>query len=388
MQIKSRVQNFLSRFERKFEPMNIIEVSRSRLLYNFDNIEDRLFKKQIFPVLKSNAYGHDIQKIAEILKEREFPYIVVDGYYEALKVWEVSNHEVLLMGYSLPWNLKKMKFRRCAITVFDIETVKALSKIDQKIKIHIKVDTGMNRQGVKVDDLNNFLEECEKYQNIKIEGLCSHLADADNQDRSFTELQISKYKKAREIFDSKKIDLKYSHLGASSASLRYDLEKSNVVRTGLALYGINPVSEDNNDHENFRFLKPVLRFKSKIYQIKNLKKGDCVGYGCTHTATENMRIGLIPAGYFEGINRKLSNRGYVKTSEESTNYQKYIGKICMNLSCIDITDSNIEKYDDVVVISWESEDKNSVRNIVKQCNLIPYNVLSNLASATRRIIVD
>ncbi len=305
MQIRSKIITLLSNFEGKIQTLNRIEISEKNILHNFDYFQKNNYPSEIWPVLKSNAYGHGFQLIARILKKRKFSYLVVDSYFEALKIREVSRQPVLLIGYTLPQNLPLMDFRGFATIVYDAETIRALGGINQKVKIHLKINTGMNRQGINPDEVNGCLNLIRKYDNLELEGVCSHLADADGARDDYTKRQEKIFLEAVEKIRAKGFRPRYFHLANSAGSAKIKNSTCNAIRLGLGLYGYG-----------LSGLKHALRFITTLIKINNLKKGDKVSYNCSFTAPKNMRIGVIPVGYYEGLDRRLSN--YPQFWERST----------------------------------------------------------------------
>lgn len=146
MSILKKITDLKKRFETPFETLNHIYISREAILHNFDLFQRLHPEWSVFPVLKSNAYGHGIREIAQILNDRKIEYIVVDSFFEALKVREVNLSPILLIGYTLPQNLKNIDFSLVSITVYDIDTLRTLSELPQTVKVHLKIDSGMHRQ--------------------------------------------------------------------------------------------------------------------------------------------------------------------------------------------------------------------------------------------------
>lgn len=161
-----RLRKYLGK---SFQTLNTITISREKLLANFDRYVSLHPERSVFPVLKANAYGHGIREIASILKERKLDYIVVDSYYEALEIRKVNTARVLLMGYTLPVNFPAMDFSFVTPVVSDMESVRALGKTGKNIRIHLKIDTGMHRQGIDPEEISEFLETLKKYSNIVLE---------------------------------------------------------------------------------------------------------------------------------------------------------------------------------------------------------------------------
>ena len=350
MSIRGNLSKIIRLFEKKFETLNVIEVSQSAILKNYDHFQSKLPNVEVWPVLKSNAYGHGLGQTAGILKARDFAYFVVDSYYEALKIWDLANRDVLLIGYTRPENFRNIDFKKLAITVYDLESIKALARTKQNIRIHLNVDTGMNRLGIDIDKLPTFIREIKKYSNLNLEGIYSHVP---NQIKEFTQLSIK---------------TKYRHLANTDGVklLQKTDHQTNAMRLGIGLY------------------QSALRFKSQLIKINNLEPGDKVSYGGTYTAKRNMRAGVIPVGYYEGLDRKLSNKGFVKYKDE---YLPIIGRVCMNLSVIDLKKTDAKVGSEIEVIDPNPNDKNSVQSIANLCETIDYEILVNLAESTRRIIV-
>ncbi|MBN2101042.1 alanine racemase [Candidatus Dojkabacteria bacterium] len=383
MPIRSKLNNFLKRFERKFQTLNLIEISRSNLLHNYDLFSSLLPGYSIFPVLKANAYGHGIAQITEILKERQPDYFIVDGYFEALRVWEISKQPVLLIGYVHPSNLKDLDFHNLALTVYDMETIKELERLGRKVRIHLKIDTGMNRQGIENKDIPHFIKEINKAQNLELEGVLSHLADADSTDNSYTQKQLEYYRKAHKIVEEMSGEIRHSHLSASAGAIKTKDPTTNSVRIGMGLYGINPYEPKDPFYKKLEDLKPVLTLKSTIIHTKEIKKGDAVSYNCTFKAKRKTRIGLLPLGYYEGIPRNLSNKGFVRWEKK---YLPIIGRVCMNLTIVDLTDTAAKKFDKITVVSPVASDKNSIQSIANQSATIPDDIFVHLNENIRRAI--
>jgi len=363
---------------RKMKVLNTVELSKSSLIFNYKYFKKEHPESAICPVLKSNAYGHGLIEIARILDNKKPEYFVVDSFYESLQLRKAGvKTPRLIIGYTLPENFKYMSFKRDAITVMDKESVEALGRLKKRIKVHLKVDTGMHRQGVPYEKALELIKFIKSYKKLDLEGICTHLADADNpQDDKFTKIQVKNFKKV--LTDAKKagITFKYRHVSATAGSEKINDKDFNMIRVGLGLYGSSPFTKS---------LKPVMTFKSTIIAIKELKKGDCVSYGCTYHADKDMKIGVIPAGYYEGVDRGLSNKGFIYYKNKPC---KILGRVCMNLTMIDLTEvKNARKLDTVEVIGNNPKSRNSAEWMAKSCDTIPYVIWTHVAPTIRRVIV-
>lgn len=360
-----------------YQPLNRVIVNKDNLLYNYDYLSKINPLIRVAPVLKSNAYGHGIVQVGEILDSANAPFYCVDSLYEAYFLLKAKvKTPILIMGYIAPESLrvKKLPF---SYAVFDIEQAKALNKYQKGAEVHIFVDTGMNREGVKVSDLPEFLTTIKQYNNITITGLMTHLAVAEEPHNTITKNQISNFKKAQKIVLDAGLKLDWIHLGGSGAILNIKNPPCNVLRVGKALYGIGPSL-------SYTALKPSLKMFTKLVQIKTIKSGDRVGYNGTFTARKDMTIGILPVGYYDGIDRRLSNKGVVLIDGVEC---PIIGLISMNITTIDVSKVEDPKVgQEVLVFSDKLEDPNNILKSANLCATIPYDILVHLASSTKRIV--
>ncbi|MBI2040253.1 alanine racemase [Candidatus Microgenomates bacterium] len=370
------LDTLLKIFKKDYRTLNLIEISKTNLINNFKYLSSLNRRIKIAPVIKSNAYGHGIIELAKILDPLGAPFFCVDSLYEAYELLKVHiKTPILIIGYTDPQNymVKKLPF---SYAVYDIETVKILSKYQPGCGVHIFVDTGMHREGISLEDLPNFLTAMKQFKNLKIEGLMSHLASTDDKNDPLNRIQIKNFKKALTICKKYKVYPQWIHI-QNSDGLAFNLPgcRLNMARIGLALYGI---SSDPN-------LKPVLTLKSKIIQIKKLRRGDRVGYGGTFTAKKDMLMGILPIGYYDGVDRRLSNKGYVLVEGVVC---PIIGRVSMNIATVDLSKvANPYIGQKVLVYSNNPKDPNSIENAAKICQTIPYDILVHLAAPIRRVVV-
>ena len=344
-----------------------INISRSALLHNMEQFKSA---KTVVPVLKSNAYGHGLVEVASIL-ENKAEFFIIDSYFEveALRNEGIKT-PLLTIGYVKPENINKNKLKNVS---FVISSMEILGKIKGATKIHLKIDTGMNRQGILPDDLEKAVDLIKNNKNIILEGICSHLADTDHNDS--IENQITKWNKIVEKIKSEFHSIKYVHLSNTFGHNYTDKIIANTSRLGIGLYGLA------------QNLKPVLEMKTIITGVKKIKKRETVGYGRTFIAPQDMTIATIPVGYYEGIDRRLSNKGFVKVNEI---FCPIVGRISMNITTIDVSEiPEIKIGDEVIVISRNKQDKNSIENISKTIDETkPYEIVVHIPSQLRRVIVE
>lgn len=369
-------------FKREYFPLNAIEINRDNLLFNFDFFEKEIGMK-VWPVLKSNAYGHGIKQVVKILEERNFDYLVVDGYHEVLEIRKMTKRPVLMIGTMRPENFANIKWKNLAVMVQDKLSIKTLGELNRKIKIHLKINIGMNRQGIEINEIKEIVRLIKKYPKLILEGVMSHLADADNLDNKETEKQIKKFEEGIKIIEKSGIKLKYCHLGATAGSVKIKNFKINAIRLGIGLYGINNLDKKDLKYKKFKSLKPVLSFKTVLTSLRTIKKGEKVSYNGVWEAKKITNIGVIPMGYNEGLDRRLSNKGWVKYKNK---FCPIIGRVCMNLAIIDLGQTKAKLFDEVEVISQNSKDKNSINNMAEICGTIPYDILVGIDGSIRRML--
>jgi alanine racemase len=370
---------------RPFRTYNTIELSRSALLNNFDLFQSLHPEHRIIPVLKSNAYGHGLEQITEILKARDFPYVAVDGYFEALRIKAVSSQPVLVMGAIDPANFRKMRLGKSAIVVQDRASIRALGELGREVSIHLEIDTGMHRHGIAPKKLMHFLNLIDSYPNLRLEGVMTHLAAANAESREYNELQAALFDKSVKLMHTTGHSPRYVHIGQSAGSVSAESLYGNTYRIGLGLYGINPFDRDDPRYHELDGLRPVLTLKSTVSKVNQLQKGDRVGYSGLFRAPHDMKIGVLPLGYYEGVRRALTNKGYVGWRDKSL---RIVGRVCMNHTMINIEGTKAKVGDEVTVISADPKKKNSIENICYDFDLFPYEVLVVLAPTVRRTIVD
>lgn len=384
MSIRKNLYIFLHKLEREYVTHNRIEISKSALLHNLDLFAS-LSGKQVIPVLKGNAYGHGIQFIAAALQGRHLPYIAVDGYFEACRIREVSKQPVLVMGAILPENFARLKYDDFAFVVHNKETIHALGATGKHIKIHLECNTGMNRYGVTPLEVVQLTEVILSYKNLELEGVMSHLADSDGDDPATVDAAVGQFDACVEAVRITGANPPILHIAQSAGSLKVQSKYANTVRLGIGLYGINPFLKKHVLHNKLRSLQPALKLVSTITQATDLRKGDKVSYNYTFTAPRDMEIGVLPLGYYEGMNRTLSNKGVVRVGNKAV---PIVGRVCMNHTMISLDGVSAKVGDEVVVYSNNPNDQNSIDNIAITHGLFNYSLLTTLNPDVRRILVE
>ena len=389
MSVRANISTLLRKFEKDFVTHNLIEVSASALKHNVD-VFTEFSGKRVIPVLKGNAYGHGIEPVVAALKDRSFPYVAVDGYFEALRIREVSTRPVLVMGAILPENFARMKYDKFAFVVQDETTIHALGKTGKRIKVHLEANTGMNRYGAKLSEVVALAKLVRGYNNLELEGVMSHLADSDGDDPATVDVAVDIFDACVEAIKATGADPTIIHIAQSAGSLKVKSKYANTIRLGIGLYGVNPFPKEHELYEKLRNeLRPALRLTSTITKVTQLEEGDKVSYNYTFTAPNKMKIGVLPIGYYEGA-WSLARGAYKKTGSVriGQSYAPIVGRVCMNHTMIGLDGIDAKVGDKVVVYSDHPKDKNSIDSIAHDNGLFSYAILTALSSDIRRVLVD
>ncbi|MFZ4648660.1 MAG: alanine racemase [Patescibacteria group bacterium] len=379
--------SFLKKIRKpNYQTLNIIQISADRLSANFRYLQSLQPNATIIPVLKSNAYGHGLREICQIIKKQDVKMVAVDSFPEAQIVYRYFSGKVLILGEMPLDAYLYCRPNKTEFCVYNDETLKFLATKFFKPKIHLFVNTGMNREGIK--DLPAFLERNKEIiKKVKVTGLCSHLASADT-DSYLNKKQEQNFINCLDILNSNKIYPNFVHLGNSAGAFILANPKLNSFRCGLSFYGYNPFPSESRYYEAAKALAPALRVSSQVVSLQNIESGEEVSYNGTYHAENKEKIAVIPFGYHEGLPRNLSNKFQFKvTSSPRSFWAASAGRICMNLSCLQIGEEKIQIGNSVEIISWDKSARNSLENLSRSANIIPYEFLVRLDSKIRREVV-
>jgi len=371
----------------KYETLNKIEIDAKKIIANFNYLKERQGSAKIFPVLKSNAYGHGLKEMCLILNQTDAPMVIVDSFPEAQIAWRYFKEKVLILGEMPLKAYSYCDFKRTEFVIYNSETLKHLSRYGKRAKIHLFVNSGMNREGIK--DLARFIELNKNYlDKVDLTGLCSHLASADEQS-ILNQTQETAFIDSLDILRSAGYFPRWIHLGNSAGLLSLRNKLLTAYRPGLALYGYNPFSDsEKSEFEKNKQLQPALKVISRIVSIQKVLPDEPVSYNESYHAAKETNIAIIPFGYFEGLDRRLSNKAeFLVLSLNSAIWTPIAGKVCMNLTCLDVDGRTVQKGDPVIIVSDQVKDKNSVLNLSRLMNTIPYEFLVRLQPSVRREII-
>jgi alanine racemase len=341
----------------RYTPLVEVGISKENLLHNLRTYQLQYPKLQFAPVLKSNAYGHDLGTIARLLDRERVAFFMVDSYYEARRLRRAGIHSrVLVAGYVRPEDIAKSRLPHVDFAITDLTQLQKLAKlVHHPIRIHLKLDTGMHRQGIPFEHIS-YAEDCIKGQPlINLVGICSHFADADGEDDGFSRGQIDLWQRAAKELLLTFPSIEYRHVSATKGVRFAEETGTNVARLGIGLYGFDTSPGKEQP------LRPVLEMRSLIASVRDINVGESVGYNATYTAREPMKIATVPVGYYEGIDRRLSSKGAMLVRGVAC---PIVGRVSMNMTSIDVSAiANVAPGESVVAISRDPAKPNSIDGI-------------------------
>jgi alanine racemase len=363
----------------RYEPLVLIVIHRDSIIHNLHEFKKINSAVAVVPVLKSNAYGHGLIQVAKILTDEQIPFLCIDTYAEALVLRnEKIRTPLLLIGYTPFPNMQRNALKNVSFGIMSIAELRRLSSLSRNVVIHLKIDTGMHRQGIQPEELDEALHIIEGNKYIVLDGVYSHLADADTLASHHTESQIERWNAVVREIKKRNPGVRFFHLGNTAGSYHSRKIDANVMRLGIGLYGVNTSLDSGFD------LLPALEMKTRITSVRKIRAGESVGYNATFMAEREMTIATIPVGYAEGIDRRLSNIGTVFVDKLQC---RFLGRVNMNMISIDVSSvANPNIDDEVLVISAERGAPNSIENVAKLCGATSYEMFVRLPAQIRRIV--
>ncbi|MBO5030789.1 MAG: alanine racemase [Lachnospiraceae bacterium] len=338
------------------------EISLDAVQYNIESIRKNVNENtKIIAVIKTDGYGHGAKQIAQILeKDQSIWGYAVATAEEAFSLRDSNIHKpILILGYTFPYSYERMIADGIRSTVFTLEMAKMLSdtavKNGQTCKIHIKIDTGMTRIGIRPDEEGiTLIKQIYELPGLEIEGIFTHFAAADEADRTRAYHQMQIFKDyADKVQDSLSIKIPMKHCSNSAGIAEMPEANMDAVRAGIILYGLWP--SDVVKADNKIQLQPVLSLKSRVVYVKTVPGGQEISYGGTYTTSRETRVATVCIGYGDGYPRSLSNVGYVLIKGKKA---PILGRICMDQFMIDVTDigEDICVCDEVTLIGKDGEE--------------------------------
>lgn len=359
--------------------LNWVEISKANLESNIRALRGLLAEGVILaPTVKANAYGHGLVECGKTFLEAGADWLCVNALYEAFALREAGvQAPIYIFGYVALEDLETVVELDCRLIVYNRETVAKLGEIGRPVKVHVKVETGNNRQGVLLEDLVEFARYIRSFENIELEGISTHFANIeDTTDHSYALRQLENFKKADQMLKEDGVEVKIRHCANSAATIILEDTHFNMVRTGIANYGMWPSNETyvsflKEKGGNFE-LKPAFSWKTRVAQVKTIPAGEYIGYGCTYRTTHETKLAILPVGYYDGYDRGVSGKAHVLIRGQRAPVR---GRVCMNITMVDVTDiEGVTLEDEVVLIGRDTEEIISVEQFATWAETINYEV--------------
>ncbi|MBI5005428.1 MAG: alanine racemase [Candidatus Lloydbacteria bacterium] len=367
-----------------------VEIDTKALKHNFSIFRNRVTPQvQLMAIAKSNAYGHGLAPYAKTMERFGADWLGVDSIKEALRLREEGiKCPMLVLGYTLPENISLGARYRIDLTVSTKEGLSCCAKLSQsdkqKLRIHLKIDTGMGRQGFLLEDMPNTVRFLKKhFQKKTIAGVYTHFAAAKNPSFPKETLeQVERFKKAVALLQHAGFT-PIRHACATSGTLLFPSAHFDMVRIGIGLFGLWPAKEVQAAHEDRVFLKPALSWKTIIGEVKTFRRGSGIGYDLTERLPAGSRIAVCPIGYWHGYPRSLSSigRGLVRGKNA-----KILGRISMDMIAIDISRiANARVGDEVVLIGRDKNACITADELASLANTTNYEIVTRINPLIKRI---
>jgi alanine racemase len=359
-------------------PLSWVDIDLAALRHNFYQVQSRMrMDTEILGVVKSDAYGHGMIQAARELAACGVHSLAVSKFWEAQELHAHGIHLPILILLGIePADMEEAVRLKVRPVIFRLDHARRLSDIasrtQQPVRVHLKVDTGMGRLGVPFEEVPSFLEELLHLPGVELEGVLSHFAVADEADKSFSEYQVDRFRAVLSLLADAGHPAAFAHISNSAGILDLPHAHFQLVRPGIMLYGSQPSDVIHNPAD----LRPVMSFKARIIQLKEVPPNRPIGYGRTYTTGQTSRIATLPVGYDDGYPRILSNLGRVLVRGRSA---PIVGRVSMNLITIDVTHiPGVSEDDEVVLLGGQGDERISAEEIAGLCTTINYEIYCNI----------
>jgi alanine racemase len=345
----------------------------------------------LMTVVKANAYGHGLEAVAP-LAARHSDWLGVNNLEEAQAIRKLAiQTPVAILGHTPIDHLDHVIIGEFRQVIYREDVAAALSRCaadrQTTARVHLKIETGTHRQGIPLENLSRFVRMVLQLQNLDIEGVYTHFANIeDTLDPAFAQFQIAEFGRALAIVKEAGANPSWIHAAATSGALLYPETGFNMIRVGIGAYGIWPSRETQlaaRERGRQISLNPALTWKTRIVQIQTVRPGEFVGYGLTYQASHEMRVAILPIGYYDGYDRKLSNCGRVLAGGRAV---PVVGRVMMNMIAIDVTDVDVKPDDEVVLIGRQGKSEIRVEELAEKIGTIPYEVVSRISPSIPRVV--
>ncbi len=364
------------------------KIDLDAILYNMASMHDAIgHDTKIMAVVKTDGYGHGATEIAKTIEPLDYTFGFAVATVEEGVI--LRNHgitkPILVLGYVFPDEYEVLLLNQLRPAVFTLEMAEELSKeagrLGVECPVHLKIDTGMNRIGMKVtEESAELVERIAKLPHMILEGIFTHFARADEKDKTAAYEQLRLFQQMIAMLEERGITIPYHHCSNSAGIVEMKEANMDIVRAGITLYGLWPSDEVDKSKIS---LKPVLSLKSHVAYVKTLEPGESISYGGTYVTTGTEKIATIPVGYGDGYSRGLSNQGYVLIHGKKAPIR---GRVCMDQFMVDVTDiSDVKIGDEVTLIGKDGAEEITMEEIGAVSGRFNYEFACDLGKRIPRV---
>lgn len=358
------------------------EIALSAISHNLRVIQRTVGDSKVLAVVKADGYGHGIVPIAQRLQQEGVDGFGVALAEEGLELREAGIDRAILVLNGIYGNAhREVVERGLTPVVYGLHHARAFAEVsaERPIDVHLKIDTGMGRLGVPMSSLVDFLESMRDYPSIRIVGLMTHFATAD-EDAAFVGEQMARFERAEEIVRAHGHQPVVRHAANSAAMFRHPQTRLDWVRPGVSLYGYSGVAGLRTS------LRPAMRWRTEVISVRMLESGEGVGYGQAFRAISPTRIATLPLGYGDGLLRSGSSKAFVLVRGTRC---RVIGRISMDLTTIEVTHlPNVQIGDEAVLLGSQGDESIDAEELAAACGTIPYEVMTNVSRRVPRLYVE
>lgn len=361
----------------------IVEISLARLADNLRAIQAAVSPAAVMPILKANAYGHGLVPVARHLAALGAPSFGVAFLEEAVALREAGiSQPILVMGGIFGDQIPLFLRHGLTLTASSIDKLKQIEeeagRMGVTARVHLKIDTGMERIGVHYYSARGLLERASECRHAQVEGIYSHFANADAADLTSARVQLARFREVLEWYDKQGVKPPIRHIANSGAVLQLPESHLDLVRPGILLYGVYPSDEVRKTIA----VEPALSMRSRVVYFKVVSPGHPVSYGSTWQSDHPVRVVTVPVGYGDGYFRALSNRAFVVLRGRR---HPQVGTVCMDQMMVNIEWGEAFNGDDVVLIGEQGDARVSVEELAEWAGTISYEILTAISARVPRI---
>jgi alanine racemase len=362
-----------------------VEVNLSRLERNFTAIRNHVGRAKVMPVLKANAYGHGLVEVAQLMVTLGADYLGAAFLEEGLLLRRAGiRTPILVLGSLAGEQIPRFIENDLTLTASSIEKLRlideAAAALKRTAKVHLKVDTGMERVGVHYYSADKLLEATLHCRHVEVEGIYSHFANADAADLSHARLQLERFLDVLEFYPRRSLPMPMRHIANSAGVLQLPESHLDLVRPGIMLYGVYPSTECQRTIT----VEPALQWQSQVCYFKVVQPGSPVSYGSTWQSDHAVRMVTVPVGYGDGYFRALSNRAQVLIRGHR---YPIVGRVCMDQFMVNIEWDTAYNGDTVTLLGHDGDEVITVEDLADWAGTIPYEVLTNINTRVPRVYV-